>query len=395
MKNKNKYSVMILAALLSTLIFESCHPLKEMSRIPVYKGETHKTSTATGYDGNKKTIVIVANTNGTELFDLMAPFYIFNATEQANVFIVAEKRKPIALLKGTFIMPQFTFSEMDSLNIHPDVIVLPAMINTFKDPNSITQRWIKANYTGMNKVLSICVGSLAGAATGIYDGKLLTTHASNFEMSKAYFKKPNWVQNTTVTKDGNLYSTAGVSNAVEGSLTVINELFGNETLQKVMTDIHYPHSSIKTTHKSLPVKTKNKFTIANKLLFKKNLRMGVLLQNGINEFELSGLMDCYNRTIPYYNESVTIDGLPITSKYGLTFIPSAKMDGLKLDELHVLVPENYLQSETEKSGLKSKTMIVQHSFPGNEFIIDYCLERISKQYGSKFENITKLLLDYN
>ena len=60
-------------------------------------------------------------------------------------------------------------------------------------------------------MFAICDGSATAAATGLYDGKPITTHASDFASVKAHFDKPVWVQNVTVTKSGNLFSTAGVS----------------------------------------------------------------------------------------------------------------------------------------------------------------------------------------
>lgn len=193
MKNKKKYFIMISLIFLSIWTYTSCKPLREMNRIPVYEGNLNYKSTTLAYDSSKKTVVIVANTEGTEIFDLLAPFYLFNATENANVYIVAEKKSPITLLKGVFVMPNLTFGEIDSLKIQPDVIVLPAMIKIFKEPNSLAQKWIKEKYNNKTKILSICVGSLVAAATGIYDGKLLTTHAADFAQSKTYFNKPKWV----------------------------------------------------------------------------------------------------------------------------------------------------------------------------------------------------------
>lgn len=389
---KKKALIILPLILLSTMINLGCQPLREFDRVPVYKGDMPYKASTTVYDSNKKTVVIVANTEGTELFDLMAPFYLFNCTEKANVYIVAEKKSPISLLKGFFTMPNFTFRELDSLKIQPDVIVLPAMINVHNNANSLALKWFKENYTDDTKVLSICQGSLVAAASGIYDNTLLTTHASLFKTNKSQFNKPIWVKNIAVTKQGNLYSTAGVANAAEGSLSVINDMFGKETLRKVMEDIQYPYSDIRTEHHSIPINTSNKFTIANKLIFKKNRHIGVLLQNGINEFELAAVLDTYTRSFPYSNETVTVDGLSVTSKFGLTFYPSAKIEALKLDELHVLMPQKFSITNTK---LFDAAAIVNYDFSKNQYIFNTCLSRISTLYGSKFENISKQLLDYN
>jgi transcriptional regulator GlxA family with amidase domain len=140
-------------------------------------------------------------------------------------------------------------------------------------------------------MLSICDGSITAAATGIYDGKQITTHASDFEKVKKQFSKPIWVTNVSITQNENLYSTAGVSNAVEGSLAVISDLFDRETMLKIKESINYPNPTLKIEHQSVAINSEHKMTIANKVFFKGIKKIGVLLQNETNEFELAAVLD--------------------------------------------------------------------------------------------------------
>lgn len=392
MKIKKRFWAIMPVLMVSCVLYTACKPYREFTSMPVYKGAINHDQKPLMYDKNKKTVVIVANNEGTEIFDLMAPYYLFNATAKANVYVVAEKQQPIVLLKGLFIYPSATFKELDSLGIKPDVVVIPAMIKVFMDTKSPVITWMKAKANHDTKILSICAGSLAAAATGLYDGKPLTTHASQFEESKEFFKNPHWIQNVSVTKSDNLYSTAGVSNAVEGSLTIIDEMFGKETLKKVMAEIHYPYAEIQVAHHSLAVKTANKITIAKKLIFRKNKKVGVLLQDGINEFMLAAVLDTYHRTFPASMESILNNGTSITSKFGLTILPTSNTKDIALDEVHILVPNSASKSDLEKYGDIS---VIKYNQAQNQYIIDQCLLRIKDQYGPKFENITKLLLDYN
>src|ERR1044072_3142301 len=115
---------LIIVAVLSGFIFNACAPIKEFSTTPAYEGVNHYSYPVPSYDNSKKTVVIVANNEGTELFDMLAPFYLFNSTGKANVYIVAKNKVPVIVKKGIFILPQSTFSEIDSLRIKPDVIVI-------------------------------------------------------------------------------------------------------------------------------------------------------------------------------------------------------------------------------------------------------------------------------
>ncbi|MEP7319953.1 MAG: hypothetical protein ABI921_14455, partial [Panacibacter sp.] len=191
---------------------------------------------------------------------------------------------------------------------------------------------------------------------------------------------------------GNLFSTAGVSNATEGSLTVINELFGKETMQHVAANIYYPHADIKTAHKSIAVSGSTKATILKKVMFKKNKDVGILLQDGMSEFDLAGVLDTYNRSFPSSCNTYSTSAKTVTTKYGLTLIPTGDAQNSNVDELHVLMPETF--SKNDETFFKN-AQCIKYGQEQEQYIIDVCLKRIEQQYGSSFENVTKLLLDYN
>lgn len=53
-----------------------------------------------------------------------------------------------------------------------------------------------------------------------------------------------------------------------------------------------------------------------------------------------------------------------------------------------------LLPKSEESAF-ANTTVAKYKASDKEYIIDLCLKRIKDQYGDKFENITRLLLDYN
>ena len=393
MKKKTLWKTAIIMAAVIVLLFNACAPLREFGKSPVYKGSNNFPYQLPVYDSSKKTVVIVANNDGTELFDMIAPYYLFNATDKANVYIVAKNKFPVVMKKGFFLLPQSTFSEIDSLKIDPDVIVIPFLNVTdslHQDP--VIVKWIQKHYSPQVTVLSICDGAATAAATGLFDGKYITAHASDFGGIKSKFSKPLWIQNTSVANNGNLLSTAGVSNATEGSLFVINKIFGTQTMREVIENISYPYAEPRIAHQSNTFHFGDKVTVGKKIFFRKNKKVGVLLQNGINEFELAAVMDTYNRKFPRSIESFSQDNSVIKTKYGLTLIPTGKIGNSRLDELHVLRSVSFLNSA--QNTFKSVEIVEYDNLP-KKYIIDNCLNRINKEYGSKFESSVKLMLDYN
>src|SRR3982750_1177097 len=126
MKNVKK-AVLWLFAVLSVLGVYVYFALPQVfsGKIKTFKSTNKLTWSQPKFDSAKKTVIIIADNDGTEMFDLMAPFYLFNATGKANVYVVSEKKAPILLVNSLFILPHYCFSEIDSLHINPDVIVIP------------------------------------------------------------------------------------------------------------------------------------------------------------------------------------------------------------------------------------------------------------------------------
>src|SRR6478672_2359606 len=177
-KIKKVFLITVTALLLLSLLLYFALPQVFAQKIKVYKGRGNLAWSKPAFDSAKKTVIIVADNEGTELFDMMAPFYLFNATEKANVYIVAKNKVPIVVKKGFYLLPQMTFSQIDSLHIHPDVIVIPFLAvadSLHQDPVIIN--WIKTHHSDNVTILSVCDGAATAAATGLFDGKPITAHA--------------------------------------------------------------------------------------------------------------------------------------------------------------------------------------------------------------------------
>jgi transcriptional regulator GlxA family with amidase domain len=391
-KTKKVLLTLFTVLLVFSLVLYFSLPQVFSQKIKAYKGNNVAWSTP-AFDSAKKTVIIIADNDGTEMFDLMAPFYLFNRTQKANVYVVSEKKSPILLFNSLFILPHYSFAEIDSLQLTPDVIVVPNVtVHLHTPPKSSTVNFIKRHYTGNNIILSICDGSATAAATGLYDGKPITTHASDYNTLQKKFPGAGWVRNVSVTQSGNLYSTAGVSNAVEGSLTVIKRLFGEQTMQAVLHDVAYPHADIQLEHQSQAVRKGDVIKIASKILFKKNYKIAVLLTDGVNEFKLASVLDTYMRTFPKSINSFSVGGKNITSKYGLTLYPSGDLKEDQVNEVHVLDPKTFTPSEQD---LFATAGIIRYSQEQKLYPIEICLKRIAALYGNNFKNCVKLTLDYN
>ena len=381
-------TVLILLAI-SVVVYVKLKPIRELKYFPPYTGSTNFKWQYPIVDSTKKTVIIMADNDMTETFDMLTPYYLFNETGKANVYIAAQKKYPIVTENGPFVLPHFTYGEIDSLKINPDVIVIPYM----HSPESAEKTfWIQKHFNDSVLFLSICDGAWTAAASGVYDGVPITSHATGHDKLRKKFKKPVWIQNTSVTESGNLYSTAGVSNATDGSLKVIQRLFGRETMLEVLNKINYPHKDIRQDHISNALTGSAKLSVLNKVLFKENKTVGILLQNGMNEMDLAALFDINARTMPASILAIVAEGTSVTTKHGLTVVSIDKINPGKIDELHVLKQNEV--SEKQVTRIKNADVIYYDNRQGG-YIIDICLRGIKEEYGTAFSNFVKLTLDYN
>jgi putative intracellular protease/amidase len=365
-------------------------PVIALGQLPSYSGDNKFEWKKPAYNLSKKTVFIIADNKVTEMFDMLAPFYLFNTTGKLNVFIVAKEKAPVGIKKDLFVLPQLTFREADSMKLVADVIVIPALSKRDEKQDPIVMSFIKGHFSPATKILAVCDGASTAAATGLFDGKPITCHASDFDMVKSHFPKPQWIQQVSVAHSGNLYSTAGVSNAVEGALMVINDLLGSETMYAAANDIRYPHPEILTNHVSTAIQFGDEFTAVTKVIIKKNRRLGLLLQEGVKEFEMVSILDTYNRSFPKSFKCFTMGDKTVHTKFGLTLICTGDNDMKELDEVHILSNDN----EEAINAMFATAELIRYDTK-KQYPIDACLERIGKLYGDKFQNVVKLMLDYN
>ena len=127
MKIKKIHIAFFTLLLIGAMLMNACSTIRNFSNPPkAWSGESKIKSKLPEYDKAKKTVFIIADYKQTEMFDMLAPFYLFNATEKANVYIVAKDKIPVLIKRDLFVMPQLSFNEVDSMKLQADVIVIPA-----------------------------------------------------------------------------------------------------------------------------------------------------------------------------------------------------------------------------------------------------------------------------
>lgn len=99
--------------------------------------------------------------------------------------------------------------------LEPDDVTLFPMVN-----------WLKENAGSIRRICSICAGAYMLAEAGLLNGRRATTHWRNCEMMAKRYPEINVEKDPIYVKDGNIYTSAGISTGIDLSLALVEEDLG-------------------------------------------------------------------------------------------------------------------------------------------------------------------------
>lgn len=88
-------------------------------------------------------------------------------------------------------------------------------------------------------VTSVCTGSLLLAKAGVLDGRRATTNKLAFDWVVDQTSGVDWQRRARWVKDGNVYTSSGVSAGMDMTLDVITDLLGPDTAEQAAVWAEY------------------------------------------------------------------------------------------------------------------------------------------------------------
>jgi transcriptional regulator GlxA family with amidase domain len=157
--------------------------------------------------------------------------------------IISETGKLITSTKGLSIQPHYSFEQAPSL----DYLLVPGGQGTRKEiSNTHLLSFIKTQSAHCQHILSVCTGAFLLHAAGLLDGKKATTHWASMERFRE-FKEVEVVEQRFV-RDGNIWTSAGVSAGIDLALAFIAAIAGDTIAGKVQLHAeYYPLNTIYPT----------------------------------------------------------------------------------------------------------------------------------------------------
>ncbi|UII76738.1 DJ-1/PfpI family protein [Flagellimonas sp. HMM57] len=181
-----------------------------------------------------------------QLLDITGPAHLFYEAKEYGAEIRAhylgmENKVQEFSSAGLALGNLETFSDFSLCET--DILFIPGMeshlfyAESFKLKYHDFFEWLRTQRNQGAKICSVCTGTYILAFAGLLDEKNCTTHWKYFDDFKSRFPKVRLLSDRLLVKDGNLYSSAGVSSGIDLALFLLEELYGPVFTAKVAKEV--------------------------------------------------------------------------------------------------------------------------------------------------------------
>lgn len=176
---------------------------------------------------------------GAEELDFVGPWEMVTMWKKVaegpeRCLIVAQSTSPVTCAKGMSVNPHESFESCPRL----DALLIPGGQGTRTEvSNPVLLDFVRHQAAGCRDVLSICTGSFILHAAGLLAGRRATTHWESLDRLRALdgveVVEDRW------TRDGNVWTAAGVSAGIDLTLAWIADVAGPERAGYVQLQAEY------------------------------------------------------------------------------------------------------------------------------------------------------------
>ena len=179
--------------------------------------------------------------DGVQIIDYTGPYevfghvYAFDQPAPFNVYTVAEHATAITTAMGMSVNPKFSIEDAP----RPDLLIVPGgNVSAALDSPKVME-WLTDASRHAELVMSVCNGAFILAKAGLLDGLEATTTAFLTERLKAVAPRTRVDAGVRFVDNGKIITTAGLSSGIDGSLHVIERLYGRGTAESAALSMEY------------------------------------------------------------------------------------------------------------------------------------------------------------
>ncbi|KAI9148976.1 Isonitrile hydratase [Paramyrothecium foliicola] len=177
----------------------------------------------------------------------------FSLTQHMNLSIIAKSLDPVTtqmrnhnVAKSNFaqsIVPTHTFANPPA---DLDVLFVPGGSGTraVKSPYPelrLTELidYIRDVYPSVKYIISVCTGAQLLAQAGVLDGKNATTNKLAFKSTAVFGPKTHWIAKARWVRDGNIYTSSGVTAGIDATLQFIEDIWGEDRANTISKGVEH------------------------------------------------------------------------------------------------------------------------------------------------------------
>ncbi|MEA5442450.1 DJ-1/PfpI family protein [Cyanobium gracile UHCC 0281] len=164
----------------------------------------------------------------------MATLWARQSGGPEQCLLIGQSEAPVTCAKGLVLLPQASFATAPPL----EVLLVPGGLGTrtqVNNPELIS--FIRQQAAHCRAVLSVCTGAFLLHAAGLLSGKRATTHWASLERLRALGDVV--VVEERFTRDGAIWTAAGISSGIDLTLQFIAETAGEEAAAQVQLEAEY------------------------------------------------------------------------------------------------------------------------------------------------------------
>lgn len=189
-----------------------------------------------------RTVAILAF-DDMEVLDFAGPYEVFNVAGELgdghpfSVFSVGLTSAPAVGRGGFAVQPTYSLDDAPP----PDLLVIPGGAGSralTRDERLLT--WVKERAAEVELLMSVCTGALVLGAAGLLERRAATTHHDAYDELAAISPTTKVVRGQRFVRSSDtILTSAGVSAGVDLALHVVQQLAGQETRDRTVTEMEW------------------------------------------------------------------------------------------------------------------------------------------------------------
>jgi transcriptional regulator GlxA family with amidase domain len=187
-------------------------------------------------DMGSNRLILLVGFEGAAAIDITGPYEVFAMAAHLKgdrpeppyrVIVVADKAGPFRTASGLSLVADASWRDFKGC---PDTLLVaggPELDHLVGNVELLQWLDTMANHT--RRMGSVCTGAFALAQAGLLDNHRATTHWREVERLKQAHPKVTVEPDAIYVKDGNVYTSAGVTAGMDLALALVEEDLGHET----------------------------------------------------------------------------------------------------------------------------------------------------------------------